>query len=95
MKLNIYHVTYYCIWGKNGKNWGNFFENFTALKSTLQLAAYILTPEHWLLKSEYRLLFKGSKIFNKKIPYYYYVFPIYKSKLHDICSTSNLVNPYF
>ena len=26
---------------------------------------------------------------------FYYVFPIYNSKLHDICSTSNLVHPPF
>ena len=33
LKLNIYHVTYYCILEKHSKNWGNFFfEDFTALQ---------------------------------------------------------------
>ena len=31
----------------------------------------------------------------KTFPNFYYVFPIYNSKLHDICSTSNLVYPPF
>ena len=32
LKLNIYHVTYYCILEKHGKTWRNFIvENFTPL----------------------------------------------------------------
>ena len=41
----------------------------------------------------YFRVFEGCKIINKKIlPY---VFPIYNSKLHDICSTWNVVHPPF
>ena len=33
LKLNIYHVTYYCEQEKHSKKWGIFpVENFTALK---------------------------------------------------------------
>ena len=39
---------------------------------------------------------EGSKFFKtKNVSNFYYVFPIYNSKLHDICSTSNLVHPPF
>ena len=31
LKMNIYYVTYYCILDKHSKNWGIFFEKFTAL----------------------------------------------------------------
>ena len=37
---------------------------------------------------------EGCKIFNF-FPNFYYVFSIYNSKLHDICSTLNLVYPPF
>ena len=37
---------------------------------------------------------KGSNLFLKKLFLnLYYIFPIYNSKLYDICSTSNLVHP--
>ena len=31
----------------------------------------------------------------KKFPNFYYVFPIYNSKSHDICSNSNIVHAPF
>ena len=46
----------------------------------------------------YRLLILGyfadCKMFENN-PNFCYVFPIYNSKLHDICSTSNFVHPPF
>ena len=51
---------------------------------------YIRTSEHGLKSPNIACFFEGIKISN-----FYYVFPIYNSKLHDICSTSNLVYPPF
>ena len=63
--------------------------NFTALKvplnscqcSDVRISAAILG------------YFEGCKIYKKKFSNFYFF--IYNSKLHDICSTSNLVHPPF
>ena len=68
-----------------------FYEKYPKNSLYSDLSANVRTSEYWLLILGY---FEGCKIF-KKIFNFYYVFSIYNSKLHDICSTSILVHPPF
>ena len=68
---------------------GFCFENVKSLSSKLPKFG------RQNLGSNLRYL-KGFKIFNnKKFSNFHYCFPIYNCKLHDICSTSNLMHPPF
>ena len=92
-----FEVEHNVVYRKNKLNIGEIFvENFTALKVPWNSSLYSDISAN-VRTSEYRLLiigyFADYNIFFWKIPNFYYVFPIYNSKLHDICSTSNLVHP--
>ena len=79
-KLNIYHVTYYCIFRK--KHWGFFFKSYSP-ESTLKLAAYIRTSENGLNSPNIGCYLR-VKFSHKKFPNLNDAFPIYNSKLHVI-----------
>ena len=69
-----------------------FFSNLKTLQSSKypKIAANVRTSEHWqLFQSTWRAV-KCSNFFSSN---FYYVFPIYNSKLHYIYSTSNLMHP--